>query len=63
MLVGYTKYAEAAAHPNPETSVLAETLAYCRRERARLQQQLVQLRLERIEATVALARQHEHEHQ
>jgi len=64
MLVGYAKYAEALVPEDqrPQTSVLAETLAYCRAERARLQHQLEQRRLERIEATAALARQHAREH-
>jgi hypothetical protein len=65
MLVGYAKYAEARVPEDrrPPASVLAETRAYCARERARLQHQLVQRRLERIEATAALARQHSEQHE
>jgi len=64
MLVGYAKYAEALvpADQRPPASVLAETLAYCRAERARLQHQLELRRLELVEATAALARQHAREH-
>ena len=63
MLVGYAKYAEALvpADQRPPASVLAETLAYCRAERARLQHLLEQRRLERIAATAALARKHREE--
>ena len=65
MLVGYAKYAEALVPEDqrPPASVLAETLAYCRAERERLQHQLEQRRLERIEATAALARQHRLQHE